>query len=383
MAQRFQIGDYWLSQRPGSHYWYRTWHDKKSRQTRRVSLRTADFEQAKIILAQWVAVQGQWHETSASEITLADVFQRYFNQHGQTVRNPDNQRRALWAILQRAGEITVREYTLATQERIVAGLRDAGYKDGGIKRMMGTAHAALRWAWKREIIDHVPPQASVPDSEPRERVLAMAELSALWRAADAPHKRMFLLLAVGTMARPGAVLRLTRFQCDLERGLIDLQPVDAPRTAKRNPVVPMAPTLRPWIEATRAGHLVTYHGRAITEIKGAWRRMRADAGLGKDVVPYTIRHTMATELRARGVPELEIAGVLGHTMPNVKTTGRYAKYAPDYLSYAVSAIDAVLQEMGRTAPTARPENGNLRTSYVAGAALPKRLSAGNPGNTLK
>jgi len=312
---------------------------------------------------------------------LADVFQRYFNQHGQTVLNPENQRRALWAILQRAGEITVREYTLATQERILADLRDAGYKDGGIKRMMGTAHAALRWAWKREMIDHVPPQVSVPDSEPRERVLSIAELSALWQAADAPHKRMFLLMALGTAGRPGAVLSLTRFQCDLDRGLIDLQPPGAKRTAKRNPVVPMAPALRPWIEATPAGHLVTYQGRPIKEIKGAFRRMRADAGLGDDVVPYSLRHTVATELRARGVPELEIAGMLGHAMPNVKTTGRYAKYAPDYMSDARAAVDAVLKEMGAVA--AAPKVVNLRSKCVRDADLPNPLSPGKAGNALK
>ena len=36
--------------------------------------------------------------------------------------------------------------------------------------------------------------------------------------------------------------------------------------------------------------------------KTAFRKMRARAGLGMDVVPKTIRHTMATELRAAAVP---------------------------------------------------------------------------------
>jgi integrase len=62
--------------------------------------------------------------------------------------------------------------------------------------------------------------------------------------------------------------------------------------------------LRPWVEAA-AGHLVTYHDKPVRKINAVWRIARRAAGLDKDFVPYTIRHTMASELRAHGVPELE------------------------------------------------------------------------------
>ena len=48
------------------------------------------------------------------------------------------------------------------------------------------------------------------------------------------------------------------------------------------------------------------------------------------MIPYTIRHTMATELRKRGVPPWEVSGMLGHRSEH-KTTEIYAHYAPDYL----------------------------------------------------
>src|SRR5262249_55663548 len=103
-----------------------------------------------------------------------------------------------------------------------------------------------------------------------------------------------------------------------------------------------------WIEAAH-GHLVSYRGKPVRKINSVWRATRNAAGLDADFVPYSIRHTMASELRARGVPELEIAGVLGHVMPNVKTTGRYAKYARDYLGKARGAIDEIINDIGRAA----------------------------------
>jgi integrase len=45
--------------------------------------------------------------------------------------------------------------------------------------------------------------------------------------------------------------------------------------------------------------------KPIDSIKTTWREVRKRAGLDRDVVSYTIRHTVATELRRRGVPEWE------------------------------------------------------------------------------
>ena len=54
---------------------------------------------------------------------------------------------------------------------------------------------------------------------------------------------------------------------------------------------------------------------------------------------------MATELRARNVPEWEVAGMLGHKIPTARTTERYAKFRPDYLSQAIEAIDDYFTEL--------------------------------------
>ena len=109
--------------------------------------------------------------------------------------------------------------------------------------------------------------------------------------------------------------------------------------------MPITDCLLPWLEAATGDYLVAYRGRPIDDIKSAWRRTRARAVLPADFIPYVLRHTLATELRGRGVPEWECAGWLGHRTA-YRTTEIYAKYRPEFLSQARVAIDAWMKEIG-------------------------------------
>jgi hypothetical protein len=72
-------------------------------------------------------------------------------------------------------------------------------------------------------------------------------------------------------------------------------------------------------------------------------RRRAAAML--EITAYTIRHTVAAEMRKRSVPVWEVAGFLGHTS-GYKTTERYSKFGPDRLGGAIRAIDAYFADLG-------------------------------------
>ena len=235
-----------------------------------------------------------------------------------------------------------------------------GYQRGTIKRVLGTVKAAVQWAWKNGELERPIPFLTVQDGPGRERLLEAAELAALWDGAEQPHLQMFIMLLLGTAGRPAAVLELTRERCDLDRRLIDLNPAGRAQTKKRRPVVSMPDFLRSWIENAPSGPLVRFRGKAVTKVNGSWRDARETAGLGPDVVPYTIHHTIATELRSRGVPEMELAGLLGHAMPNFRTTGRYAKYAPTHLSAGRAAIDDFVGEIGREATRSIHIQSNVR-----------------------
>jgi len=69
-------------------------------------------------------------------------------------------------------------------------------------------------------------------------------------------------------------------------------------------VVPLPAFLRSWIIQAPSGPLVSFRGKPVAKINKCWREARDAAGLDAVVVPYTIRHSIATELRSRGMPEL-------------------------------------------------------------------------------
>jgi integrase len=68
--------------------------------------------------------------------------------------------------------------------------------------------------------------------------------------------------------------------------------------------------------------------------------MRKSLGLGPEIVPKVIRHTIATELRAMAVPQSDVEGLLGHQMSN-RTTAVYAKYDPARLSAAKQGLSRI------------------------------------------
>ena len=96
-----------------------------------------------------------------------------------------------------------------------------------------------------------------------------------------------------------------------------------------------------------AARLAVTHLRAGRRTE-AWSAIEAGkrrSAAIREVTAYTIRHTVAAEMRKRGVPVWEVAGFLGHSS-GYKTTERYAKFGPDHLASAARAIDAYFADLG-------------------------------------
>lgn len=360
----FRIGKHFLGKRPNSDAWCACWYDPYTKQTKRASLGTAVFQEAQIRLAAFVTQNAHRRNEPARDTTIASVFMRYYSQHSQSTRSSGPNRRALELVLEvMTPGLCVADYTLIEQKRIAAHLKQKGLSAGYSRRVMGIAAAALNWSWKNGEIDKQMPITLPPEGEGRQLTMTIEEMAKLWEAEMPPHMRLFVALLIGTASRPEALLQLTREQCDLTHGIIDLNPPGRERTKKRRPRVPIAHFLRPFIEAAGPGPLITYHGKPIAKINKTWRTVRRNAGLPEEIVPYTIRHTMATQLITRGVPEIEVAALLGHSMPNLRTTGRYVHVQPDYLTNARKVIDEIASAIDRAA-TQSMVNLNMRAIRV-------------------
>jgi integrase len=337
-----EIGDYWLSKRPGSQQWCRTWYDGRARQTKRASLGTDDFQTAKVALAEWYVKHGRIANQQPQDVPVEQVFVRYWHRIGKHLASAEMTNIALAYWSEFFAGRTVSELTKVEQRKFVEWLSNGGQRSPGyIKRILGVGAAALNDAHKEGEILSVPYILPGEDSPARDRVLTLDESAALWLATELPHERMMLALLYGTLARPEAALDLRRESVDFGRWLLAQNQPGRKQTKKYRPTVPVAGFLRPWLEAAPAGPLVVWRGKPIKSFKTAWRKLRSRAWLGADVVPKTIRHTMATELRAANVPEAEIQGFLGHRAFGGKTEV-YAKYRPDYLGEATAAIDGYM-----------------------------------------
>ncbi len=350
-----QLGDFWLGKRSGSTSWYIMWADRRTGRVERLSTGTDNLEQAQRKLADHFLTKQELHHETPSDVTLVAVLRHYYDQHGQNVRSRDEINRTIGYMEAFWPNEAVSQITIQEQERFVAHMRARGLATGTIKRMAGVLGAALRRAYDTNQLATVPAvlkQSYFGPDAVRQRVLSLEEMKALWDAKMPDHLRVFLVLAINTVARPEALLELRRGQIDVERRLLHLNPPGRTQTKKYRPTLPISNTLLPWLSLER-DYQVQWkkdQARPIDSIKTSWRKLRAESGLDRAVVPYTIRHTIATELRRRGVPEWECQGFMGHRSGGI--TERYAKFQPDHLGAAVRAIDAYCAELSTVADTA-------------------------------
>jgi hypothetical protein len=218
------------------------------------------------LLAQWFTFNVVMRRAEPKNVKVADVFHRYYYEHGINKASAGGIRRHLQRALECTdGNPVVSDFGLQHQELVVRRLQDRRYAPGAVKRIMTSVKASLMWAFNREIILSHPAFVRLSEGDPPERVASISDIARFWDAAEQHHLQAFTMGLLCTLSRPTAVLELTRFQCDLARGVVDLNPAGRRRTKKRRPVVPLAAAFRPWVEAT-AGHLVTYRDKPVRKI---------------------------------------------------------------------------------------------------------------------
>ena len=350
--KRWQYGDYWLSQRSGSQNYYVTWYEKseaKGRRTNRRSLRTTDFEDAKIKLTSWVNEKGALAKQSSHDVSIATCVERYVQQKARFIvskKTKSATRSILTQCVMRVGHLKVADFNMAAQQKFVNSLKVDGYKAGSRRRYLTCLFTALNWAFKNEEIDRVPASLSLPDSPPSEYVASIEELAKFWDQPKPFYLQFFFVMALATGGRPQAVTELTRDRCDLTKRLIDLNNPELEVTKKRRAIVPMADCVIPWVEECESGPLITSNGfEPIQDIFAPWRKYRRLAGLSERFTPHSIRHTVASEMRRRGVPKWDVEGYGGWRSAGGQTAERYAKYDANYLKEAKEAVESLINEV--------------------------------------
>lgn len=191
---------------------------------------------------------------------------------------------------------------------------------------------ALRWAAKQKLIDKAPEVWRPAAAERQLRHLTRTQFARWFKDVKAPHARLYVRLAIYTMARPSAILELTWDQVDWDHATINLNPPGRKQTKKRRPVVPLneeaMESLREAHKGAQSEYVIERGAQPIGSIKKAFQAASARAGIR--VTPYMLRHTGAVWSAEGGVSMAELAQYMGHDDDRT-TQKHYARFSPDHL----------------------------------------------------
>lgn len=230
--------------------------------------------------------------------------------------------------------------------------------------------ACLKWAVQNRHLTAMPIYWLPQRGEHRNRVLTFDEAQRLLDAAaehSDPHIYLFILLAITTAARHTAILDLEWDRVDFDAGTIQYdenKPVDPMSKSwrKGRATVPMGPRLRAELlsayQARQTKHVIEHGGRRLKTVREGFRAAVERAGIGQyvphptkrdqrvfetDVTPHTLRHTVSTWLKEKGVGLEYRAQLLGHADSRMTDVG-YSHAKPAYLSTTVEILDAALPQ---------------------------------------
>src|SRR5438067_1783936 len=326
----YSVGRFWLARREQSPFLQIRWYDERTKTTRGKSsgCRTLD-DAIPVILAHHAADLAEGRQEPA-EAMVATVLMQYWREHGKTRINAAATASSLRVFLAFLDQDSVtiaatvadmkpdvfrrfRRWRMKPHGYAIEWLgeqfahQSKGVKGESIQRSLDDVRAAFNHAVAEGRLPYAPKVPAVPTEErspPRDVRLTIRQLGAIvgYAAYDIEALR-WVLGMIATGCRPHAVLRWNvAKQWDGRGPVFDTHPAGAPKTKKRNALVPVIDEFRPWLQAW-----ADHPHRRVGSRKTWWRTMRAALELPEAIVPKVIRHTIATELRARGISLTDIA----------------------------------------------------------------------------
>ncbi|HEY9080013.1 site-specific integrase [Magnetovibrio sp.] len=190
----------------------------------------------------------------------------------------------------------------------------------------------LRMAVKCGWIDKAPYIEIPAKKPPRERFLTRVQAKSLFEAAEPMHLRLYLLIAMTTGARRGAILGLTWDRVDLQRGRLDFTDPEMAITKKRRTVVPISTDVVSALKSASAyaqsPYVVEYKGNPVQSIKRSFGEAASKAGVPW-ACPHILKHSVISWLSEDGYSVDKIADLTATHPITVRRV--YRKFSPDYL----------------------------------------------------
>jgi hypothetical protein len=280
---RFELGGYYLERTHPEHlgFWYACRYNTRTRQVRRRSLKTTDFEEAKVKLAALVASApdsaNQVGPPGPDQVLSVAALKAYLDERGPRIASQDVAERAVQLFmdyLASVGQIdaTVAFWTPVQQLEFARWcVEKQKHSAGYIERLFNVMRSAFNNAcvvsmrldavgskveaalmshtpkivWKREAIAT---ELKIPARRPRPVTLSIEQMAAVLESLKAQHLFRFAMLSLCTWARPQAIIDFDpATQVDWNGGCIDLAPIGWIPTKKRRPRQLLTQCLAGWL----------------------------------------------------------------------------------------------------------------------------------------
>lgn len=332
-----KVPRFYLSQpkrKRGDSTFYINWFDGRPR---RVSTATTDEVEANRQLAG-IITEWNTQKRAPENFLLSHAIEHYLDARGDKISDQKKAKTRCERFIREFGDVPVSQLTVQHSRAYARKREKEGLKPASINRELSVLRAVLNLARKEGLCKDIPHIEMLPKPPPRDRWLSEEEIKRLLGACKSHHVRVFVMIALHTAARHGAIIDLLWSQVDLENRRIDFNPPGRAQNTKRRAVVPINEPLHRILSEARelasTPYVIEYNGKHVTTVN--LQKQRDRAGL-ESFSPHVLRHTAATHMAKRGVPMELIAQMLGHTDLNM-TMNTYAKYHPDFLKQAADAL---------------------------------------------
>jgi integrase len=363
--------EYAIVERKGSANLYLEWREKGQKVGR--STGSSSLDDAKRRARELILELAEIKDAEPAEAGLLAILERYYLKRGKTLPSASTAKRSLALWKEHWGdEKTVADLTVKALEAFIEWLRGKGYADGYVRRVVGFGRTATNWAWKQGELRQVPFIELPQGGESYPHKATRQQLVMLLNTPLPEHVWTYILIRLNTGCRGDAALDLQPFQVDWEDNAIRLNPAGRRQTKKRRPVVPLTKTLAAHLKTLQGvEYYAGWHGKRTRSLKTTWRKIRTKAKLPAWFAPKVLRHTVASELRRRGVPKWDVAGLLGHEEHSASaTTGDYAKFDGEKVR---KALDAWMGDLAKEVPAlVGVTSGSVRRTKKNGATPESR-----------
>jgi integrase len=341
----------WRRTGKGGGKYYTLWKDDRGKLQKR-SLDTADNTEAKDRLVDFALRNGRFQAEPAERLTVRELVQHHYETYGRNLVSSEQAYHHSQILIERLGSLRLDQLTRRERLRFVAEMRQRPYSATYIADVLSTLRRGVNLAVELEELAAPIHIISVKRTRTRVApVLTVKQLALLWAAAENSfHGSMYMALALGTAARPAAILDLTRDRVREDLCTVQLLPHGKEQSHKRRPTVPLTEPVMLWARLVPEGHLVHLDGKPLQRIRSTFEGIVTRASLPKEVSPYSVRRSVATHLKRLGVPKDDIASLLGHSTGH-ETTDLYLE-AGDFLPSVRNGLEGLLNEIGRVG--ARP-----------------------------